>query len=69
MFRPLAFIAVRQQHHEARHTQPFAFAGTDELVNHDLRTISEIAELRLPQHQRVRFCQAVAVFKAENRIF
>ena len=35
MFRALAFIAVRQQHHQARHPQPFRFARVDELIEHD----------------------------------
>ncbi len=57
MFRPLALIAVRQKHHQARHPQPFRFARVDELVDHDLRAIGKIAELRLPDRQGVRFGQ------------
>ena len=48
VFRPLPFIPMRQQADEAGHAEPFAFAGTDELVKHDLRAIGEIAELRFP---------------------
>ena len=32
----------------------------------DLRAVGEVAELRLPQHQRVRIGQAVAVFEAQH---
>ena len=52
MLRPLALVAVRQQHHEAGHAQPFALARGDELVDHDLRAVGEIAELRFPERQR-----------------
>ena len=66
MLRPLALIAVRQQEHETRHAQPFALAGGDELVDDDLRAVGEVAELRLPQHERVGLGEAVAIFEAEH---
>ena len=66
---PWPFIAVRQQADEARHAQPFAFAGRDELVEHHLRAVGEIAELRLPQRQRVGLGQRIAVFEAEHGLF
>ena len=69
MFRPLAFIAVRQQQHQARHAQPFHFARGDELVDHHLRAIGEIAELRFPQHQRLGLGEGVAIFEAQHRFF
>ena len=69
MLRPLSFVAVRQQADEARHAQPFALARRDELVEHDLRAVGEIAELRLPQGQRVRLGERIAVFEAEHRLF
>ena len=47
----------------------FAFAGGDELVEHDLRAIGEIAELRFPERQRVGFGQRIAVFEAQHGIF
>ena len=66
MLGPLALIAMRQQQHEARHAEPFPLAGGDELVDDDLRAVGEVAELRLPQHQRVRLGEAVAIFEAEH---
>ncbi len=69
MFRPLALIAMRQKHHEARHAQPFHFAGGDELVDDHLRAIGEIAELRFPQHQRFGLGGGVAIFEAQHRFF
>ena len=49
VLRPLALVAVRQQAHEAGHAQPLALAGRDELIEHDLRAVGEVAELGLPQ--------------------
>ena len=69
VFGPLAFVAVRHQANEAGHAQPFAFARADELVEHDLRAVGKIAELRFPQGQRVGLSQRVAVFKAQYRVF
>jgi hypothetical protein len=60
---------VRQQHHEAGHAQPFALARRDELIDHDLRAVHEIAELRFPQRQRFRIGQRIAVLEAEHRFF
>ena len=65
----LAFIAVRQQHHEAVGAQPLGLARRDELVDHDLRAVDEIAELRLPQHQRLGIGRGIAIFEAEHAIF
>ena len=69
MFRPLAFIAMRQQQGQARHAQPFHFAAGDELVHHDLRAIGEVAELGFPQHQRLGLGGGIAIFKAQHRFF
>ncbi len=69
MLRPLALVAVRQQADEAGHAQPLALARRDELVEHHLRAVGEVAELRLPQRQRVRLGQRVAVFEAEHGLF
>src|SRR6266581_319420 len=66
MLRPLPFIAMRQQADEAAHAQPFALARGDELVEHDLRAIGKVAELRLPHRQRVRLGERVAILVAEH---
>ena len=42
MLRPLPFVAVRQQAHEAGHTQPLALARRDELVEQHLRAILDL---------------------------
>ena len=47
----------------------FASPERQELVDDDLRAVGEIAELRLPDHQRLRVGEAVAVFEADHRGF
>ena len=69
MVRPAAFQAMGQQHHQSGETKPFLLCGSDELVDDDLRTIGEVAELRLPADQGVWVCSAVAIFKPKHRRF
>ena len=69
MLRPLPFVAVRQQHHEPAGAQPLGLARRDELVDDDLRAVAEIAELRLPQHERARVGDRIAIFEAEHAEF
>ena len=69
VLRTLAFIAMRQQADEARHAQPLALARRDELVEHHLRAVGEVAELGFPQRQRVRLGQRIAILEAEHRLF
>ncbi len=60
---------MRQHHHETRCTPPFDFAGTDELVDHDLRTVGEVAELRFPDGQRIRLGAGITILETEYRFF
>ena len=69
MFRPLPFVTVREQHDEAVGAQPFRLARRDKLVDHDLRAVGEIAELRFPHHQRLGVGEGVAIFEAKHAIF
>ena len=48
---PLAFVAVRQEHHETGGLVPLVLARHDELVDDDLGAVHEITELRLPDHE------------------
>ncbi len=66
MLRAAALVAVRQQHRQAAAIAPLDLAGRDELVDHDLRVVHEVAELRLPHDQRVVGDHRVAVFEAEH---
>ena len=69
VLRPLPFEAVRKQHHQAAGAQPLGFARGDELVDDGLRAVGEIAELRFPQHQRLRVGERIAIFEAEHAEF
>ncbi|MND59698.1 hypothetical protein D3C80_509010 [compost metagenome] len=69
MLRTLTFIAMRQKADETRHSEPLAFTRRDELIEHDLRTVGEIAELGFPENQCTRIGQRIAVFVAEHRFF
>jgi hypothetical protein len=66
---PVAFVSVRQEQHQPRQQAPLVLAGTHELVDDDLRAVGEIAELRLPQHERVGKLAAVPVFETHRGRF
>lgn len=61
-----ALHAVRQQHHQARLAHPLRLAARHELVDNALRRVAEVAELGLPEHQRVRVGHRVAELEAEH---
>ena len=61
-------VAVRQQEREPRRLAPLREAGGDELVDDDLRAVDEVAELRLPQHERLGRGRRVAVLEADARV-
>ena len=65
----LALVAVRQQHHQCVVLIPLVLGGHDVLVDDDLRTVDEVAELRFPQHQSFGVRVGISVLEAECRIF
>ena len=65
---PVALVAVRQQQRQARRLPPLRAAGDEELVDHDLGAVDEVAELRLPEDERVRRGDRVAVLEPERRV-
>src|SRR5436305_15108458 len=69
MFGALALVAVRKEQRQARETAPFGFAGADELIDDDLRSIAEVTELAFPNGQAVRFGGGEAVFETHHRFF
>ncbi|MCY1505896.1 hypothetical protein D9M68_401240 [compost metagenome] len=69
VLRTLALVAVRQQHGQAAEALPLDLAAGDELVDHHLRAVGEVAELGFPDHQRVRRGGGVAVFEGQHRLF
>ena len=66
MLRPLPFVAVREEHHDARKEPPLVLARGDELIDDDLGAVGEVAELRLPADQGLGKVAAVAVLEAED---
>ena len=62
---PRALVAVRQQQRQPRGLAPLGRPAGDELVDDDLRAVGEVAELRLPQDERLGRLGAVAVLEAE----
>src|SRR5665213_1465316 len=69
MFRTLALIAMRQKQHQSAHSAPFGLTGAYELIDDHLRTVRKIAELTLPNHERVRLGCRIAIFEAHNGLF
>src|SRR5204863_9688557 len=65
VLRARALVAVWQQQGEPRGLAPLGEARDEELVDDDLGAVNEIAELRLPQHQRLGGLDAVAVLERE----
>lgn len=61
-----ALVAVRQQHDEAGLTSPFGLTRRNELVNNALSSVGKVAELGLPNDQRVGIGQRVAELEAQN---
>ena len=61
MVRALALEAVRKQHHEARLAQPLLLAAADELIDHALRRVGEVSELRGEEQQEDEEAVAVEV--------
>ncbi len=64
--RTLALVAVRQHHHQTRQTAPLGLAGADELVDHDLGAVHEVAELGFPDDELIGFGRRVAVFERQH---
>jgi len=50
VFWALAVLAVRQVDHQPRLQIPLGFSGHNAVVNHDLRTVTEVSELRFPNY-------------------
>jgi hypothetical protein len=69
VLRALPFVAVRQQHGQTAQATPLVLTAGDELVEHHLGAVGEVAELRFPDHQRVRHGGGIAVLEGQYRFF
>ena len=65
---PVALVAVREQQRQPRRLPPLRERGGDELVDHDLRAVREVAVLGLPEDERLRRSRGVAVLEAHARV-
>ena len=67
--RALAVVPVRQQKHYAGALPPLRLRRRDELVDDALRVVGEVAELRLPQDERlVAGVHAVPVLEPQHGV-
>ena len=64
----LSLVAVREQQHDARLLAPLLLGRRDELVDDGLGAVGEVAELRLPQHERVGALDRVAVLEGHRGV-
>src|SRR2546430_398593 len=69
MLRSLSLITMRQQNDQTRRLLPLIFRSSDVLIDDRLGAIGEVAELCLPQNQRLMRDHRVAVFEAEHTFF
>ena len=68
MLGALTFVSVRQKEDQTRLLVPLVGGRHQEVIDHDLGTVGEITELRLPRHQSVGHLDRVAVLEAQRRI-
>src|SRR5947209_3975053 len=68
MLGALAFVAVGQKKHQPAWLVPLRFRGDQKLVDNDLRTIREVAELCFPENQGQRIGDTVAELKAHGGV-
>src|SRR5215469_10280254 len=69
MFRARPLESMRQQKDHSAELLPFVLRAGNELVHDRLRHIPEVAELRLPQDQRFRAIQTIAILEAQHARF
>ena len=68
MVGALAFEPVGKQHDERGPLAPFLLRGRDELVDDGLRADDEVAELGLPQHERIGALDGVPILEPQRGV-
>src|SRR5205085_7110706 len=63
---PVALVAVRQEERQPRRLPPLREARDEELVDDDLRAVHEVAELGLPEDERLGRRDRVPVLEADG---
>src|SRR5689334_1493483 len=69
VFGALSFVPVREQQDQAAEQSPLILPCRHELVDDDLRAVSKVAKLRLPQRERLGKIAAVAVLETHHPRF
>ena len=69
MFGTLPFVAMWQEQGQAAEPSPLRLAGTDELVDDNLRAVREVTELAFPDRQGSGLGRGVTVFERHDRLF
>ena len=64
----LAIITVRQKHNKTVLDIPLGLTTCDELVNHNLTSISKVSKLSFPHIELIRITNIVSVFKSKDSI-
>src|SRR5579872_533051 len=67
VLRPLALVSMWKEEAKCRPCVPLGACRSQELVDDDLAYVGKIAELRLPEHERLRRVHAIPVLKAHHR--
>ena len=68
VLRALSLEAVGEQHDQAAVLVPLVLRSDDELVDDDLGSVGEVAELGLPEDERLRVGDRIAVLEAEHGV-
>ncbi len=66
MLWPLPLVAVRQKQCQTAEPSPLGAATADKLVDDNLSAVGEVAELCLPDHQRVWLSGGVTILEAQH---
>ena len=69
VLRTLSVIAVRQQQRDVRTLSPLGLCTGNELIDHDLSTVCEVAKLCFPDRKTILGHRGIAVFKAHDGVF
>jgi len=59
-------VTMGQEHDEPVLYVPLCFSSGNELVNHDLGTVSKVTKLSLPENKCVGVCSRISIFKPKN---
>ena len=68
MLRALSIITMRQEHNETVLDVPLLLTRANELIDHDLSTVSEVTKLSLPKDESVRVGLGIAILETKDSV-